>query len=210
MGAAAFDYGVSVQVSLSNSRRRSSRGGQRGFTLIEVLISSLVMAILMGGVLALMTQSRRLTEGSIFQNSTITILQGYIEQMKNMEYSQVSLSPSSTSTVVTVPTLLDESTPDPLTLSAGSPPASIPAIGVTPAGAVDNVKTIDINNTPTNANDDLQINIWIWVQDLTGSAANVENAKAITMIYTWQFKDGGRTRSFRDSVRTIRSVVPSY
>lgn len=182
-----------------------------------------VMALLMGGVLAMLIQSRRLTEGSVFQNSTVAIMQGYLEQLKNMEYGQLVCSPATTpASPITLPTLLDQSTPDPLTLSIGSPPTTMPPLGTTPSGAVDNIKVsptttgypaplgIDINNTPGNPNDDLRLNIWIWVQDLTGTATDVTNSKSITMIYTWGFPDGGRLRSYRGSVRTMRSVVPSY
>ncbi|MBP9913187.1 MAG: prepilin-type N-terminal cleavage/methylation domain-containing protein [Opitutaceae bacterium] len=182
-----------------------------GFTLVEVMVSSMVMVILLGGVLATLIQSRRLTEGSIYQNSTVTIMQGYIEQIKSMEFSQVNISPASTPTIpVTIATVLDQDTPDALTLSVGTPPTSMPAIGVVPTGAVNNLKVVDINNTPTNTKDDLNMTLWIWVQDLTGVSANVSNAKAITLIYTWQFKDGTRTRTYRSSVRTVRSLVPSY
>jgi Tfp pilus assembly protein PilV len=179
-------------------------------TLLEVLISLAVLSICLGGILSTLGQSRRLTEASIFQNSTVTILQGYIEQMKNMEYDQVTLSPASGVSTASIPTLLDESTPDPLTVSSGTPPTTLPALGTTPTGAANNSRAIDINNTPSNTNDDLNLTLWIWVQDLTGSATNVQRAKAITVIYTWQFRDGNRIRSYRDTVRTIRSVVPSF
>ncbi len=169
------------------------------------------MVIILGGVLASLIQSRRLTEGSIYQNSTVTIMQGYVEQMKNMEYSQLNVSAATApSTPITVATVLDQNTPDPLTLSVGSPPTTMPAIGTVPTGAVDNVKVVDINNTPANANDDLRITIWVWVKDLTGAAANVTSAKSVTVFYTWQFRDGNRVRSYRSSVRTVRSLVPSY
>ena len=61
-----------------------------------------------------------------------------------------------------------------------------------------------------NPNDTLTLTIWVWVQDLTDIPNNVGGSKAITMIYTYQFRDGGRTKSFRSSLRTIRSVVPSF
>jgi Tfp pilus assembly protein PilV len=184
---------------------------RRAFTLVEVLIASMVMTIMLGGLLALIIQSRRLTDGSVIQNSAVTILQGYIEQMKNMDYGSVALSPSSSpSTPVTVPTVLDEATPDPLTVSWGTPPTTLPAVGTTPTGAVDNSKAIAMKNPAVNPSDTLNLNIWLWVQDLTGSATDVTNSKSITMIYTYDFRDGGRVRSYRGSIRTIRSVVPSF
>lgn len=188
------------------------RTSTRAFTLVEVLIASLVLTVTSAGILAMIIQSRRLTEGSIVQNSVVTIMQGYIEQLKSMEYGLLAVSlPTAPSVNPTIPTVLDEATPDPLTLSWGSPPpAPLPAIGTTPTGAVTNTKSIAIKNPAVNPNDTLTLTIWVWVQDLTDIPNNVGGSKAITMIYTYQFRDGGRTKSFRSSLRTIRSVVPSF
>lgn len=168
------------------------------------------MALLMAGLMAMIMQSRRLTEGSIVQNCVVTILQGYIEQMKNMDYNSLAISPSAAGTTLTIPTQLDEATPDPLTLSWGTAPTSMPALGTTPTGAVDNSKSVVIRTPATVPSDTLSLNIWVWVQDLTGSATNVTSTKSITMIYTYSIRDGGRLKSYRGSIRSIRSVVPSF
>lgn len=204
--------GYNAGVLIYRHRPASRNSGLSGFTLIEILIASLVMTIMFGGLLAMMIQSRRLTDGSVVQNSAVTILQGYIEQMKNMDYASLAVSPASApGTAITVPTVLDESTPDPLTVSWGTPPSTIPAIGASnPLGAVDNNKTIAMKNPAVTPADTLNLNIWLWVQDLTGTATDVTNSKAVTMIYTYQFRDGGRIRSYRGSIRTIRSIVPSF
>jgi len=208
-----------------------SRALSRGVTLVEVLIASLVLTITCGGILAMMIQSRRLTEGSIVQNSINTVMQGYIEQIKSMEYGLlVPSSASEPATAKTIPTLADATNTAGLTLSWGTPPNPLPAIGVVPTGAVTNSKTILIK-TPLNpdgtqalladgspdlsrSNPSEQINlvVWIWVQDLTDISATsyVGPSKAVTMIYTYQFRDGGRLKSIRNSLRTIRSVVPSF
>lgn len=191
----------------------------RAFTLTEVLIASLVMTILMGGILATVIQTRRLTEGSIVQNSANTILQGYIEQMKTMAFdTDLVCSPSSApnpyvvGTSLSVPCQRDETTAgqDPIYLSAGTPPTTLPAIGTTPTGAVDNNHTIAIKTPVVNANDTLNLNIWLWINDLGNPGINVTQSKSITLIYTYQFLDGGRTRYIRGSLRSIRSVVPSF
>lgn len=171
-------------------------------------MASVVMAIVIGGLLTMILQSRRMTEGSILQNATVNIVQGYLEQMKNMDYDALSVSPASGT--ATIPTQIDESTADPLTLSNGSPPTSLPPVGSSPTGAVDNVKTIAIKWPASNPADTLILNIWVWVEDLTGSATNVAQAKAITMVYTYAIRDGGRLRGSRGSIRSIRSVVPTF
>lgn len=201
--------------------RRPAARLTAGFTLVEVLIATVVMTILMGGILTTIIQTRRLTEGGIVQNSANTILQGYIEQMKNMSFdTDLVCSPDSapnpfvagSSTSPSVPCARDETTAgqDPIYLSAGTPPASLPAIGTTPTGAVDNPHSIAIKTPAVNPNDTLDLNVWLWVNDLTGAAANVTQSKAITVIYTYKFLDGGRVRTIRGSIRTIRSVVPSF
>ncbi|MCX6953737.1 MAG: hypothetical protein NTV51_16420 [Verrucomicrobia bacterium] len=195
-----------------------SRLLQRGVTLVEVLIASLVLTITCGGVLAMMIQSRRLTEGSIVQNSIVTVMQGYIEQMKSMEYGLLAVSPPALDTSVTLPTVKDADHPDALGLSWGSPPTTLPAIGTTPANAVDNDKDIIIKTplkpdgtpAPITAADTIKLTVWVWVQDLTDLPNNVGGSKAVTIIYTYQFRDGGRIKSIRNSLRTIRSVVPSF
>lgn len=200
-----------MSTSASSIRSRP----RRGFTLVETTISMGVLAILMVGVLSALMLSRRMTEGSIYQNSALTIIQGYIEQMKNMEFASLPYTNSSGTVFAgtgvnayDVPTRLDESTTDVLQIS----PAAIPALsgitpGVTPTGIRDNIKLIDINQTPSNTNDDLRLNIWAWVQDITDASVDATQVRAITFIYQWQNNDGSRSRPYKGTVRTIRSAV---
>lgn len=184
---------------------------RRAFSIPEIMIATLILALVLGGLLAMIIQSRRLTEGSIVQSAVNTIIQGYLEQMKNMAYSDLTVSPSSSGTTLEIPTRLDESTADPLTLSWGAPPNPIPApSAANPTNAITNTKTINLRTPAVTAADTLSLRIWVWVQDLSGSATNVTNAKSITIIYTYDVRDGGRTKTFRNSIRSIRSVVPTY
>lgn len=122
-------------------------------TLVEVMFAVGVLTLVMGGLLATFMQSRRLTEGSVYQNAALTIVQGYIEQMKNMDIGQLVggydaagnpvLNPSSYS----IPVYYDDLTLDALQTSTGTPVAiSSVSSGVTPTGGavVDNLKTFDM------------------------------------------------------------------
>jgi len=183
--------------------RRATRSG---LTLVEVMVALGVLAMLMLGLFAGLIQSRRLTEASIYQNSANTIIQGYIEQMKNMEFEELSRA--------VIPTRLDEATLDTLT------PSALPVIdpdtvvlGTVPLGVTDNIKTVDVNNTPTITTDDLTLHIWVWVQGLDSpAAATLAQARVlgITMIYVWEHRDGAQVRRFMGNVRTIRSFVPTF
>jgi len=120
-------------------------------TLVELMFAVGVVTIAVGGVLATFLQSRRLTEGSVYQNAALTIVQGYIEQIKNMDICQMvggsdsSGNPSLNTGSYSIPVLYDKNTPDALQTSTGTPPtiAKINA-GVTPTGVVDNLKTFDM------------------------------------------------------------------
>ena len=57
-------------------------------TLIEVVIALGVMSIMLAGILAALMQTRRLASASVAQNCALTIVQGYVEQMKNMPLQQ--------------------------------------------------------------------------------------------------------------------------
>lgn len=232
--------------------RRRSASASRGMTLAEVMVALAVLTLALGGILATLLQSRRLTERSVTQNSALTIVQGYIEQMKNMELVQVTggqdtkgnpvLNPASHN----IPTLLDDTTADGLMTSTGTPPALNTIVpGVTPEGIVDNLRGFDTSKdytaTSTTSTDtskdattqqvawnsiwtkartypatrvgltDLKLNLWVWVSDLSNtSSAQAQRVFGITIIYTWQYRDGARTQYAIGSVRTIRSVVPTF
>ena len=226
---------------------------QHGMTLIEVSIALSILALTLGGVLAALIQSRRLTEGSVAQNSALTIVQGYVEQMKNMELKDIvnaTSDPASGGTAnlsssFSIPTRYKEPPTsgsddgqDPLQTTTGTPPnLSTFTPGVTPSGVVDNLKDFADNsgtqgsseawstawpnaqNYPTPSSlvqtstaypGDLHLNMWVWVQDLSGTTSNAATVYGITVIYTYQVLDGARLKYIMGEVRSIRSAVPTY
>lgn len=190
------------------------------------------------GVLAALVQSRRLTEGSIYQNAAITVVQGYLEQIKESDFANVpyylgntlvagnSNDPiagvSSANRPKAIKTLLNntdvdtmanadgETISDYLLISAGDPPSlsSFVPGGAAPAGVEDNVKLIDVNQT-TNKADDLRLRMWVWVKDASASSYDATQVRSITIIYQWAMTDGARTRWFVGTVRSLRSAVPT-
>jgi type II secretory pathway pseudopilin PulG len=129
------------------------QGKVRAMTLVEVMFAVGVFTIAIGGVMATFMQSRRLTEGSVYQNAALTIVQGYIEQMKNMDIGQMvggydaSGNPLLNTGSFSIPVYYSDTTLDALQTSTGTPP-TVTSInnGVTPAGGavVDNLKTFDM------------------------------------------------------------------
>ncbi len=247
---------LSISSAMPTSTLRPSR--QKAMTLIEVLIALAILALSIAGVYATLMQSRRMTEGSIAQSTALTIVEGYMEQMKNMELNQMvggsdaQGNPSMAAGSFTIPTLLNQSLPDPLTVSTGTPPALTSLNpGVTPTGLQDNLKSYSVdagsgatnlfgsgsvstttqvpwttiwphalnyanaesdgvvNATNTGLND-LHLNLWVWVSDLSGTTAQATKVYGLTIIYTFQFTDGGQTHYNSGEVRTIRSNVPTF
>ena len=193
---------------------------RRGSTLIELALGVSVMSVVFAGTLSAFVQSRRMTEGSIFQNSATTVIQGYLEQIKNIEFQDIPYYSGSTlmrgaitTSDDTIYTQLDSDTLDVLRISSGTPilPSAVtPGIVPSVEGLVDNFKAIDINDTPDDTRDDLIMHIWVWVNPLDNAAAGVASSRSIKVVYTWSFNNGGIARTEVSSIATIRSVVPTF
>jgi hypothetical protein len=234
-------------------------------TIIESVISLCILSLAVGGILAAMMQTRRLTEGSIAQNTALTIVQGYLEQLKNMNIGSTDTALTKDGALVNslsnltspqpIRSLFSDATTDIITPSTGTPPALSTLVpGTTPKGVgiMDNLRSFDMAKDPTAKTEtsadtttgaataqvpwttqwpgaasytgaasngvlsattgrtDLHLNLWVWIQDLSNVLTNAKNVYGITVIYTWQYSDGGRIRYAMGSVRTMRSIVPSY
>lgn len=180
-------------------------------TLIEVAIAMSVLALSMGGVFAVLMQSRRLTEGSVVQNSALTIMQGYIEQMKNMDLVQVvggsddKGNPVLNTGSYSIMTRLDDLHSDYLQTSTGTPPAiSTLTPGVTPAGVVDNLKNFDVIRDSSATSDysvdstgSAQTNAvsWasVWPHALTYPAGNIGKTDLKLNVWVWVSDLSGTT-----------------
>lgn len=191
------------------------RQRQRGMTLVEVVVATVVVAIVSTGLIATSMLTRRLTEISVYQSSVASIMQGYLEQIKNMPYDLLPLSPAAGanmadalySTQYSLPTQKDDVTADPLVLSPMSPltPANISPPTV-PSAVYDNVKVFDVNRAA-----DLSIHIWVWIEDRTPSGYGAtQQCKAITLLYMWRIQDGNTVRAYTGVIKNLRSLVPTY
>lgn len=187
----------------------------RGLTLVEVTIAIGVIAILSTSLVAASILIRRLTETAVYQSSVAAIMQGYLEQIKNIPYDLVPLSPpagtdrtaSTYATLYAIPTQKDDVTADAIILSPLAPLSlanlTLPNV---PSSVYNNVKVFDVNRAG-----DLTISLWAWVQDVTPSGYGAtQQAKAITILYMWQVQDGSITRSYSGVIKNIRSLVPTY
>lgn len=187
---------------------------------MELAIAATLLSIGVIAVFGSLLHSRRLSEASISQNAAVTVVQGYLEQMKNMAFTDLPYTTAagtavagSGSTATQVATLLNSSTPDPLVISTATTIPHINTINATASaltGITDNLKLIDISSTPTNTVDDLRLNLRVWIQDISNTSVSATQVRSITIQYAWQSGTGVNARTYRSSVRSFRSAIPTY
>lgn len=180
------------------SRKTETRKTKSGFTLIEVMVGTVIFTIASFGVLTGLLQARKMTEGSIHVATATTVAQGYIEQIKNMEFNLLDGS--------TIPELISQGASDSLNVS---PLASDLEAG-DPNSDLVNVRSIDINNTPDNPQDDLSLNFVVYIEDISDEANGVGEARRIVLRWSYQDSSTQSGVTIGNTLYAIRSQIPSF
>ncbi|MCU0791827.1 MAG: prepilin-type N-terminal cleavage/methylation domain-containing protein [Opitutaceae bacterium] len=76
---------------------RSRPRPARAFTLVETVVSLSVFTILSLGILAVIAQVRRQAEANVYENTALTLAQGYIEQLRSLSYDELLNAAQNTS-----------------------------------------------------------------------------------------------------------------
>lgn len=168
------------------------------YTLVEVMIAALIFSIVGFGTLTGLIQSRRLTEGSIYLATATTVAQGYIEQMKNMEFSLLDEA--------VIPELNSEGQADSL---AVSPLPADPELGDLQTD-IPNTRTIDINNTPQDPGDDFAINFVVYVDNITNLNNGVGDSRRIILRWSYLDHTTGGSVPVGNTLYAIRSRIPTF
>jgi type II secretory pathway pseudopilin PulG len=169
-----------------------------GFSLVEIMISIGLLGFSGFGLLAGLLQSRQMTEAAIRQSTALTIAQGYVEQIKNMEFDSLDEA--------TLPTLFHEGAADTLTVS---PTPANPNLGISNTDIL-NSKSIDINNTADISDDDMSMDIVVYVDDITDESIGIGEARRVILKYEYIYSDGYRTHTEKNILYSVRSEVPTY
>ena len=223
---------------MRHQRARFCPRSTRALTLIEVMIASLVLTLVMFSSMNVLLQNRKVTETSIFQNAAMTVVQGYMEQVKEAKFSTVCyykdgvLVPANTDDPIegltseqrakAIKTYLNntdvdtignedgETITDYLMISSGTPIAvtNVTPGGTTPNGVIDNYKIIDVNQTAAKE-DDLHLRIWVWVDDISAPTIDATQVRSIKLIYQWKMTNNPKARWYVGAARTMRSSVPT-
>jgi hypothetical protein len=211
------------------SRRFGSALNRRGLTLVEVMVSFAVLAAVMLGFISAIVQSRRITESSVLQSAATSMVYGLIEQMKSLDYTTLmpsyAVDPFSPTAIQTaspyIPvvrlrihqdltvwlrvrhTTSDGTPKAPATCPAASAAAS--SVGSSP-GALDNYTgSIPMSTVTGTTSQSLNLNIWVWIDEIPDSTKDVSDAKRVTVVYTYSYLDGAVTKTVRDMEVFIRT-----
>lgn len=205
------------------STSRPSR--QRGLTLVEVMIALTLTATVALAFISAFIQSRRVTESSVLHAAATSMVYGLVEQIKQLDYTTLlpnyeedpaapaDLDPPYVRVrvnqnkivwlqVVHTEAPTDGSDPTP------AAPTTTPAPTATAAslGAIDNfIGSIPLSTVTGSASQQINLNIWLWIDEIPEVDDDVSEVKKVTLIYTYSYLDGSVTRVVRDREVFLRT-----
>lgn len=203
---------------------------RRGVTLVEVMFALFIQATVMLAIMGSFIQSRRVTESTVLHAAASALVYGLIEQIKQLDYSTLlpnyesdpSVPTSGGSPTVTPPyvrlrisqskvvwlkvvhTAATESVPYPTPLAPTTTPA--PTATAASVGAVDNyIGSIPLSTVTGTASQQINLNMWVWIDEIPSETDEVSEVKKITVVYTYSYMDGRLERIVRDREVFLRT-----
>lgn len=193
---------------------------RRGVTLVELMVAMTISATLMLSLISAVIQSRRVTESSVLHAAATSLVYGIVEQIKQLDYSSLlpnyetdPFAPAGT-TPPYIRVRLNQSSVVWLrvvhTTAGGTPaaPTTTPASTVTAASlsAIDNnIGSIPLSTVTGTTSQDLNLNLWVWIDEMPDTSSDVSEIKRVTLVYTYSYQDGAVTRTVRDREVFLRS-----
>lgn len=177
-----------------------------GMSLVEVMISMVILSMFAATILASILLGRRLAEANIYENTALTVTQGYLEQIKSMEYKDVLASYDDNT--IPLPTRSVSSI-----LSGETIEIDDPIYVNSQKNHADNTKEvlIDIRNLdtdhPSQITMDYEISPTVTNLD-TGS--NPKKALEVVLDYKYLSPEKGAPEWKSGSVRFVKSFVPTF
>lgn len=189
------------------------------------MVALTLMTTVMLTFLGTSIQSRRITESSVLHAAATSMIYGLIEQIKQLDYAtllpnyetdpfapvaktppyiRVRLNQSTVVWLKVVHTLA--STTDAPTTPQG--PATTPATTATAAsvGAIQNfIGSIPLSTVTGTASQQINLNIWVWIDEIPDVDTDVSEVKKVTVVYTYSYLDGSVERVVRDREVFLRT-----
>jgi prepilin-type N-terminal cleavage/methylation domain-containing protein len=192
----------------------------RGLTLVEVMVSMTLMAVVMLGFISSFLQSRRITESSVLHAAASSLFYGIVEQMKGLAYAELlpstGVDDNAPSDVKDKPPYIRIRINQDVTKwlrvvytqlpNAAKAPTTTPGTTVKAAdiGAIDNfLGDLPMSTVTGTTSQDLALNLWIWIDEISGKDA--DEVKKVTIVYTYSYMDGGYERVVRNREVFLRT-----
>lgn len=190
--------------------------GNKGLTILEVMVAMFLMATFMLGFLDTFLQSRRTTEETVMQSAATAMVYGLIEQMKGLNYSsglpitatdseQALYDAFPGSTSKTVPYIRMRLNQDQVTwlqcvYNTDSSTYAAPTTTPTSIASLDStmrntIGPLKLSNVSGATSQPLQLYVWVWVDTIANSSSDVSDAKAVTLVYAYQVSTGRGTKT---------------
>lgn len=198
------------------------------------MVSLWVLSTVLLGFISAMIQSRRNTEANVLQAAATSMIYGIIEQIKQADYTTAlpngevdpdAIAPDGVTAVNppyirvrinqnkivwlrTVWTPVTDEDTSTTSIPPAAAPTSTPAATATAAsvGAIDNtIGSIPLSTVTGTASQQINLNIWVWVDGIPNAGRDVSEMKMVTVVYTYSYLDGRVERVVRNSEVFLRS-----
>ena len=170
-------------------RCKTHRKKTSAMSLIEVMIAMSVVAMVAGGLLSGVMQTRSFTENNIYKTSAVNAVTSYVEQIKSMPYDEV-LDSINDPFGTPLETAFDDTTPDPIFLSTW------------------NDRNVIINvDSEGNTIESMEFSVWPYLRDISTSGTGLR-AQEIILFYRW--KSPVNFNWELGSLKYVRSSIETY
>jgi type II secretory pathway pseudopilin PulG len=168
------------------------------YSLLEVLIGMSIFVMVAGGLISMTFQVRATAEENVYQNTALALGQAYLEQIRSIDFtrlSDVALGTSGSNTLALIDT-------------------SGAAITDEGGGSLTNGEwareTIMLDETQTGVpRQPMLFRFRPLLTDLASNTSGAASGVEITVFFETTY-NYGVTRTYRSSLRTVRSNVPTY
>lgn len=194
----------------------------RALTLVETMFAMTLMATTLLGFLGAFIQSRRITESSVLHAAATSLVYGIIEQIKTFDY--VELVPSTTTDTeqatydafpgsgkaapyIRVRLNQDQVTWLQCKTTGGAPTTRPPESSTaTSLDVPDNViGPLTLSTVSGTSSQPLTLHVWLWIEEIPDVSRDVSEVKKVTLVYSYSFVDGARTRTAIDREVFLRT-----
>ncbi len=178
--------------------RHPGSASQAGFNIVEVIVGMAIFSFMVVGLLSLTFQVRASSEEAVYNNTSLTLAQAYLEQMRSSDFATLQAAAIDTTGVVG----LD------LISSAGNPLTDVSGGVLANGDWASEVIMLD-EDSAGNPRQPLTFRFRPMLVDLNTVTGGTADGVEITLFYqtTYNF---GSVRTQNGSLRTVRSNVSTF